>query len=358
MNDPRCNKRNIVDYPLPELMFLVISAAISGVEAWTDIEMFGENKIKWLRTFFPYKNGIPWHGTLGRVFARLDNDAFGECFIEWINTLGELGSGQVVAIDGKRMRGSYDKSEGKSAIHMVSAYACEQSVCLGQLATDQKSNEITAIPKLLEMLTLEGCTVTIDAMGCQKDISEKILEGKADYILGVKENQKGLLEQVDKVFSITKPHSIDTQNDMGHGRIEKRTCSVIDDLKFFDDYKDWPGISSLIKIEAERKFKNSSKKKESSTRYYISNKNANAEIFNNDIRSHWGIENKLHWVLDVTFKEDASRKRKGNSASNFSLISKMALTVIEKCNEKIPRTRKRLKAMLNDKYREKLLGII
>jgi len=356
MNDPRCNKRNIVDYPLNELMFLVISASVSGMNTWTDIQTFGEYKLEWLRNFFPYKNGIPWHGTLGRVFARLDNETFGQYFIEWVSTLGELTCGEVVAIDGKRIRGSYNKADGKAAIHMVSAYAHDQGVCLGQLATEQKSNEITAIPKLLDLLTLKGCTITIDAMGCQKAISKKIIAGKADYILGVKENQKGLLTQIEKVFGITQPCSTNTEHSLGHGRVEKRICSVIDDLRFFDDYKDWPGITSLLKIEAEREDKRSGKK-EVNTRYYISSKTATAKTFNKDIRSHWAIENKLHWVLDVAFNEDASRKRKGNSAANFSLFSKIALALIEKCEEKIPRTRKRLKAMLNDTYREKLLGI-
>jgi len=356
MNDPRCNKRNIVDYPLPELMFLVISAAVSGVDKWTDIQTFGESKLDWLRKFFPYKNGIPWHGTLGRVFARLDNEAFGEYFIEWIDSLSTLTSGEVVAIDGKRMRGSYDKINGKEAIHMVSAYASELGLCLGQLATETKSNEITAIPKLLDLLTLEGCTITIDAMGCQRKISKKIIDKKADYILGLKENQRSLLEQVVKVFEITEPHSIDVQRDLGHGRIEKRTCSVIENLTFFDDYKDWPGIHSLIKIDAEREDKNTGKK-EINTRYYISSKKTSAEQFNQDIRSHWSIENKLHWVLDVTFNEDASRKRKGNSASNFALFSKIALTLIEKCKEKIPRSRKICKAAFDDHYREELLTI-
>ncbi|NJN27953.1 MAG: ISAs1 family transposase [Cyclobacteriaceae bacterium] len=173
MEDPRCNKRNTVYHPLTEMMFLVISAAVSGLNTWTDIQLFGEERLDWLRKFFPYKKGIPWHGTLGRVFARLDNEQFAAYFIEWIGSLSELTKGEVVAIDGKRIRGSYDKSDGKDAIHMVSAYASEHCLCLGQVATEQKSNEITAIPKLLELINLENSTVTIDAMGCQKVISRK-----------------------------------------------------------------------------------------------------------------------------------------------------------------------------------------
>lgn len=337
-------------------MFLVISAAVSGMNTWTDIESFGEEKLDWLRKFFPYSNGIPWHGTLGRVFARLDNQAFGQYFIEWIDSLSELTEGEVVAVDGKRMRGSYDKGEGKAAIHMVSAYATEQRLCLGQLATAEKSNEITAIPQLLDLLTLEGATVTIDAMGCQKEISKKIQEKKADYILGVKDNQKGLLEQIEKVFTITGVSSEHTSNDIGHGRVEQRTCSVIDNLEFFDDYKDWPGLKTLVRVQAKRIDKQTGEE-ENSTRYYISSKCAEAKVFNRDIRSHWAIENKLHWVLDVNFKEDHSRKRKGNSAANFGIISKVALTLIERYPPKKPRTWKRLKASFNDRIREQILTI-
>lgn len=356
MSDPRCNKRNTVDHPLTEMMFLVISAAVSGLNTWTDIQLFGEEKLEWLRKFFPFEKGIPWHGTLGRVFARLDNERFGAYFIEWIESLGQLTKGEVVAIDGKRMRGSYDKSNGKAAVHMVSAYASDQCLCLGQVATEQKSNEITAIPKLLELLTLEGCTVTIDAMGCQRDISKKIIDCKADYILGVKENQKGLLEQIEKVFKITQPCSTHIQYDLGHGREETRKCSVVSNLNFFDDYKDWPGLKTLVKVDSERTIKNTGKK-ENSTRYYISSKKATAQGFNQNVRSHWAIENKLHWVLDVTFNEDASRKRQGNSATNFALFSKIALALIEKCEEKISRPQKRLRAALSDSFREKILRI-
>jgi len=356
MEDPRCNKRNTVHHPLVEMMFLVISAVISGMNTWADIESFGEEKLGWLQKFFPYEHGIPWHGTLGRVFARLDNQAFGQYFIEWIDSLRERTNNEVIAVDGKRMRGSYDKSSGKAAIHMVSAYATNQQLCLGQLATARKSNEITAIPELLDLLTLRGATVTLDAMGCQKEISKKIVAKEADYILGVKDNQKGLLEQIEKVFTITKITSEATDNHIGHGRIEQRTCSVIDNLEFFDDYKDWPGLKTLVRIKATRIEKQTGKE-EHSVRYYISSKGAHAKKFNQNIRSHWAIENKLHWVLDVNFKEDSSRKRKGNSAQNFGIISKVALTLIDRYPAKKPKTWKRLKAALNDQVREEMLKI-
>jgi len=356
MEDPRSNKRNTLHHSLVEMMFLVISGVISGMNTWSDIESFGEEKLDWLRKFFPYERGIPWHGTLGRVFARLDNQAFGQYFMEWVDSLHTMTKGEVIAVDGKRMRGSYDKSEGKAAIHMVSAYATDQQLCLGQLATEAKSNEITVIPELLELLTLEGATVTIDAMGCQKDISKKIVKKEADYILGVKDNQKGLLEQIEKVFTITAISSEATSNDIGHGRIEQRTCSVIDDLMFFDDHKDWPGLKTLVRIKAKRIDKRTGKE-ENSIRYFISSKLAHAKVFNKDIRSHWAIENKLHWVLDVNFKEDSSRKRKGNSAQNFGIISKIALTLIDNYPAKKSKPWKRLKAAFNDEIREDILTI-
>ena len=356
MKDPRCNLRNQVDYCLPELMFLVISAVISGMNTWNDIAMFGEQKQDWLRTYFPFKDKMPWPSTLSRLFARLDSKAFGQYFTEWVASLSTLTHGEVVAFDGKTMRGSYDKTNNKASIHMVSAFVSHQSICLGQLATEEKSNEITAIPKLLDLLTLEGCTVTTDAMGCQVEISKKILQKKADYILQVKNNQKGLFEQIAKVFEITKLEDTNLQHNLDHGRMELRQCDVINDLTHLDGYQNWPGIQTIIRIQSERTQKRTGEK-ECSTRYYISSKTEPAATFNQDIRAHWGIENKLHWCLDVNFKEDNSRKRKGHSVANFSLFSKIALNLLNNCLDKMPKNRKRLKALLDDKFREKLLAI-
>lgn len=356
MEDPRCNLRNQVDYPLEEILFLVISAVVSGIDTWKGVALFGDNKLNWLREYFPYVNGTPVASTLSRLFIQLDNEQFTTCFIDWVTRLGELRKGDLVAIDGKRMRGSYDVSEDKAAIHMVSAFASQQGLCLGQIATQEKSNEITAIPELLELLTLKDCVITIDAMGCQRDISKQILKKEADYILQVKNNQKGLLEQIEKVFEITKPSSSNKSHDLGHGRSEIRTCQVVEDFTFFDDYKDWPGICSLVKIHAERTDKQTGKL-ESSNRYYISSRTDSAENFNQNIRSHWAIENKLHWVLDVTFNEDRSRKRKGKSAENFGIFTKIAINMLNKVQDKLSKPSKRIQAMLSDQYREKLLGI-
>lgn len=356
MKDGRTTSRGNLKHELVDILFLVISAAVCGLNEWVEIEEFGKGQLSWLRNFFPFKNGIPSHDTLGRVFSKLNTDAFSQCFTQWVDELSERTSGELIAIDGKRLRGSYDKQNQQSALHIVTAYATAQRLCLQQVATDQKSNEITAIPKLLEMLSIEGCTISIDAMGCQVDISKKILQQKADYILGVKGNQKGLLEQVEKVFEITSLASQHEDKNIDHGRYEARKCSVINDLRHFDDYKDWPGIKSLIRIESTRESRQT-QKIEQQTRYYISSQGADAKLFNSQVRSHWHIENKLHWVLDVDFNEDKSRKRKGNSAFNFNMISKIALSLIEQSNSKLPRSRQRTKAAFDPLFRQKLLRI-
>lgn len=356
MEDPRCNLRNQVDYSLPEMMFLVISAVISGMTSWKEIHMFGLEKQVWLREYFPFENGIPWPSTLSRLFAKLDTEEFGVLFADWVASLSELTEGEVVAIDGKTIRGSYDKGDDKAAIHMVSAFVSRQNLCLGQLATEQKSNEITAIPKLLGLLDLKNCMVTIDAMGCQIEISKKILKKDAHYILQVKNNQKGLLEQIEKLFTIARLADEDSQSNLDHGRIEQRRCATISDLNHLDGYRDWPGIKTIIRIDSQRIEKRTGKV-ENNLRYYISSKEQNAASFNRDIRDHWGIENKLHWSLDVSFKEDSSRKRKGNSAANFTLFSKIALNLLKTSKENLSKNNKRLKALLNNEYREKLLNI-
>jgi predicted transposase YbfD/YdcC len=362
MEDPRSNIRNQIHYPLAEILFSVISAVVSGMDDWDEIALFGKEKIDWLGKFFFYKNGTPCDTTLSRLFSKIEPDNFGKHFTEWISSLSDMTKGQVVAIDEKTIRGSVDKANNSAALHIVSAFVCEQELCMGQLATDAKSNEITAIPELLDLITLEGCIVTIDAMGCQKAIAKKIRKREADYILRVKNNQKELLEQVEKVFEITKIADSHTSNTLDHGRIEQRTCEIITDLKHLDDCSGWVDLKTLVRISSSRIDKQSGKM-EKNARYYISSRIDTAECFNTNIRSHWAIENKLHWSLDVTFKEDQSRKRVGNSAANFNIIAKMAMTLINNCTarksafKKISKKHKRSKAAISDKFREQLLTI-
>jgi predicted transposase YbfD/YdcC len=351
--DPRRTTKGHFQYPLDEILFLVISAVLCGADGWVSIHTFGKSKQAWLRQYFPYKKGIPSHDVLGKLFALIDPIAFNKCFSQWINSLSDLTAGEVVAIDGKTLCGS--SSEDRPAFHLVSAYATRNRLCLAQQCVDEKSNEITAIPVLLDMLAIHGCVVTIDAMGCQKEIAQKILDKGADYILMVKDNQKGLKEQIEKVFALEKPSSSHQQNDMGHGRVEKRECDVVDKLTFLDDRSGWPGLQSIVRIKSERAEKKTGKISQQ-TRYYISSLQEGAVQFNAKVRQHWAIENNLHWSLDVVFNEDALLMKSGNSAVNFSIISKMALALLDKeKSTKMSKPSKRLTAALNDEYRSLLL---
>ncbi len=307
LQDPRRIVKGHYFYPLEEILFLSISAVVSGANEWTSISSFGHSKLEWLRKFYPYKKGIPSHDVLGKLFARLDHKEFSKCFSNWINSLCNFTDGEIVAIDGKTMRGSADVGIGKSALHVVSAYASGNRLCLGQEVVNEKSNEIAAIPKLLEVLDLKGC---------QKKIAEQIREKKANYVLMLKDNQKDLKEQVERTFITTAIKSKDTQVNIGHGRIEKRECEVIDDLRFVEAH-DWAGLTSIVRIKSQRCLK---KTGESAVevRYFISSLPANACFINNVVRGHWAIENNLHW-LDVIFKEDESLKKKGNSANVVNL---------------------------------------
>jgi len=357
LKDPRRISKGNHLYPLEEILFLSIAAVVSGADTWTSISLFGRAKLAWLRKFYPFENGIPSHDVLGKVFAALDSEAFGNCFVSWIDSIARITSGEVVSIDGKTLCGSADKTNGRSALHVVSAFATANGLCLGQVAVDSKSNEITAIPELLELLAIRGCIVTIDAMGCQKSIAGAIKDKGADYVLMVKGNQKGLRDQVEKLFSIATVKSEFSSRDMGHGRIEHRKCEVIDQLKFLDDKRDWAGLKSVVRITSERIIKQTGIGN-TETRYYISSLEPDAKLISDAVRSHWAVENNLHWSLDVIFKEDSSLKKKDHSALNYNIIAKMALTLIdqEKSTKK-SKPSKRLLAALEDEYRAKILKI-
>ena len=354
--DPRRTNKGNYFYPLQEILFLTISAVISGAEGWTMIQEFGKTKLEWLRKFFPYEKGIPSHDVLGKVFANLDHKEFADCFSNWINSISTLTNGEVVAIDGKTIRKSNKSHNSKSALHVVSAYASGNRLCIGQEVVAEKSNEITAIPKLLKLLEIKGCIVTIDAMGCQKQIAKDILKKEADYLLMVKGNQQGLKDQLEKLFQKGEISDSNTNVDSGHGRIETRTCEVITDLNFLDDKSQWVGLKSIVRITSERCDK-ASDKTSMEARYYISSLSGDAIQINQAIRQHWTVKNNLHWSLDVLFKEDASLKKKGNSAINYNIILKLALAMLEKeKTRKLSKPAKRLTAALNDKYREKILN--
>ena len=356
VEDPRSHINKL--HSLVDILLIGIISVICGAETWKQMIEFSNSKEDFLRKFLDLKNGIPSEDTINRVFSSIDSDQFEACFIQWVNSISTLSKGQVIAIDGKTLRGA--KSNGKkSPVHMVSAWANENNLVLGQVKVNEKSNEITAIPELLDKLMIHGNIITIDAMGTQTDIAEKIIKNGADYILAVKGNQKQLLEEIIDEFKFSKDLETYTHLDMGHGRIETRKCSVISNFQFIENQDNkWRNINQVVRIESVREFKNSDKPKETATRYYISSLNNSAVEYQKNIRSHWGVENKLHWTLDVGFCEDASRKRAGNAAQNYSVLLKIALNLLK--NEKSEKQGiqgKRLKAAWNEIYLLKVLNV-
>lgn len=355
MDDPRSHINRL--HKLEDILLIGIISVICGAETWKDMESFARGRADFFKKFLDIQSGTPSDDTFNRVFSSLESEQFESCFVEWVSGLAGSNPGEVISIDGKTIRGA--KAGGrKSPIHMVSAWANESNLVLGQVKTDEKSNEITAIPKLLELIHVEGSVVSIDAMGCQKEIAADIIERKADYILAVKENQGQLWQDMEDEFRFCKDPSEDLDTHLDHGRIETRRCTVISDFKFIDPDGPWRDIKSAIRIESTREFKNSDKATETAARYYISSVAGLAEYFQKAIRSHWGIENKLHWVLDVAFGEDASRKRAGNAAQNFSVLNKIALNLLKNEPTKyLGIKRKRLKAAYDNDYLLKLLNI-
>ncbi|WP_456377044.1 ISAs1 family transposase [Lutibacter sp.] len=355
LEDPRSHINKL--HNLIDILLIGIISVICGAETWKQMVEFAKSKEEFLRTFLELPNGIPSEDTINRVFTAIDSNQLEQCFIQWVSSIADLSSGQVIAVDGKTIRGAKVKGK-KSPIHMVSAWACENNVVLGQVKTDEKSNEITAIPDLLDILDISRNVISIDAMGTQKEIAKKIIDKDADYILAVKGNQPQLLEQVQDEFRFSKQQEIDKNEDLGHGRIETRNCSVITDFQFIEKENEWKNLKAIIRIETIREFKNSDKEKEIATRYYISSLKNNALYFQSAIRSHWAIENKLHWTLDVGFSEDASRKRAGNASQNYSVLLKIALNLLK--NEKTVKQGikgKRLKAGWDNQYLLKVLKI-
>lgn len=352
--DPRINRNK--KHLLIDIIILSILAVICGAESWDSIELFGRTKKDFLKKILRLPNGIPSHDTINRVFSMLRPDRFEQLFVQWVDSLRDKGiSHEVIAIDGKTVRGSKDTFHKKSPIHIVSAWANSNQLVLGQRKVDAKSNEITAIPLLLQMLDIEGSIITIDAMGTQKDIGKTIIDSKADYILALKGNQGGLNEEVAHLFSRQKADSENTTVEKGHGRIETRSCQVINNLTFLDDKDQWEGLTSVIKVDAQRDIRG---KTTHETRWYISSIKGSATDFNTFIRQHWGIENSLHWTLDVIFNEDHQRKRNGMAAQNFALVQKIALNLLKTENsQKASLKSKRLKAGWDNDFLLKILKI-
>ncbi len=334
VSDPR--KDRTKDHKLIEIIAIAICAIICGAEGWTDMEIFGNSKVVWLKTFLELPNGIPSHDTFGRVFGMIDAQQFQLAFWEWVWAVNNIVQGQIVNIDGKCLRGSDDQKLGKRAIYMVSAWAAENEIVLGQRKVDEKSNEITAIPELLKLLNLSGCIVTIDAMGTQTAIAKTIREADADYVLSVKENQGHLFEDISVLFGVDREQnfkyaSLDYKKivNKGHGRIEVRECwstSNPEYLNLIRGVQNWAGIRSIAMIVCTRIIAG---KETQYVRYYISSLVSDAERILQIVRKHWAIENELHWVLDVAMNEDRSRVRKDQSPENLAVLRHIVLNLLK-----------------------------
>lgn len=333
IEDPRVDRTK--RHRLDDILTIAILAVICNADGWTQVELFGKSKYQWLDTFLGLPHGIPSHDTFGRVFAQIDPDQFEQCFIRWTNALARATDGELVAIDGKEIRRSLDAANEKVATHMVSAWSESNHLVLGQLATDAKSNEITAIPRLLELMDLADTTVTIDAIGCQKAIVRKIVDGEGDYVIQVKANQGTMHEEIRELFdhSIEQgwagmDHAFHEETNGGHGRVETRRVWVTGEVDWFQDRDEWAGLRSFACVEAERC--ENGEPGETERRYYISSRPGDdAPRMLEATRRHWGIENRLHWSLDMNFDEDWSRIRKGNGAENFSRLRRLSLNLLK-----------------------------
>ncbi len=336
--DPRVEY--LCDHKLIDIIAIAICAVTCGADGWVEVEAYGRAKAAWLGTFLELPHGIPSHDTFGRVFALLDTTAFERAFMGWVQDIVALTAGQVIAIDGKTLRRSHDAAAGRGPLHLVSAWAAANGVVLGQVRVDQKSNEITAIPVLLEMLDLAGQIVTVDAMGCQKAIAQQILDRGGDYLLAVKDNQPRLHAKVQEAFAEAEAqgyahtaHDAWERVEKGHGRIERRRCTVLTDtdhLLYIQGTAEggvWPGLRALVRVEAERRM---GAKTQRQTRYYITSLGGDAREAGLSVREHWGIENRLHWVLDIAFREDESRIRVGNGPHLFSVLRRLALNLLKR----------------------------
>lgn len=354
IEDPRIARHK--KHRLSDIFFIAICATICGADNWVAIETFGKAKKDWFTQLLNLEQGIPSHDTFGNVFAAIDTQKFSEAFSRWVADLAQLAPNQVIAIDGKCLRGSIDRASGKAAIYMVSAWAHQNQLVLGQQKVDDKSNEITAIPKLLLQLDIAGAVITMDAMGCQTKIAAQIIQQGADYVLSLKGNQGELHDDVKTFFNSSLAPTIGNINyDGEHGRIETRTIRATADIQWLQDrHSQWVSLNSIIAVTAKRELKN---KTEEETRYFISSLDArDPKKLGHIVRAHWGVENNLHWVLDQAFDEDSHRARAGHSAANMAVMRHIALNLIKtEKTAKVGVKTKRLKAGWDNDYLLKIL---
>lgn len=358
--DPRRERTKL--HRLVDILVIAVCATICAAETWEEIAEFGEAKESWFRKFLCLPNGIPSHDTFRRVFLLINPKKFQAAFLLWMRSVAEVTDGQVVAIDGKAARGART-ADGKEGLRMVSAWACEQRLVLGQLRTEEKSNEITAIPLLLELLELRGCIVTIDAMGCQRESAAQIIKQEADYVLSLKGTQGILHEEVEAYFAWAKRINFQELEydycrtiEKDHGRIEERRCWVTEDTDWFTEKADWAGLRSFIMVEHKREVIGGAASSE--RRYFISSLAASAKEALRCVRGQWGIENSLHWVLDVAFREDGCRTRSGHAPENLATLQHMAVNLLKQERScKLGVKSKRLKAGWDESYMLKVLNI-
>jgi predicted transposase YbfD/YdcC len=353
--DPRVQGR--CDHKLLDIIIIAICGALCGADSWVGIETVGKAKEQWFRQFLELEHGIPSHDTFGDVFAKIDSDAFQKRFIQWVESVFRVTQGQVVAIDGKTLRGSHDGAIGKDAIHLVSAWASANGIVLGQRKTAEKSNEITAIPELLALLNVSGCIVTLDAMGCQTKIAQQIRDRQADYLLRVKDNQSHLKEDIAEWFRYGDEQGFaNLQMDFHRtthktsGRIELRQCWVVSDpvaFEYIRHYEGWPDLHSIIRVQRERR---DGDQVTHDTAYYISSLTVDAPTILDATQHHWAIENSFHWVLDVTFAEDDSRIRAGESAENMAVLRAVALNLLKQDTSKSSLRQKRFRAAMDNDF--------
>jgi predicted transposase YbfD/YdcC len=361
--DPR--QRGKVTYPLDEVLLLSLLAVLAGAETFCDIARFGDSKLGFLRRFRPFRDGTPSHDHLGDIFAALDAEQFQRCFVAWVAALTGTPA-EVIAIDGKTSRRSYQKRGAKAPIHMVSAFAARQRLVLGQVKVSEKSNEISAIPKLLDMLAIEGAIVTIDAMGCQRDIAKTIIDKKADYVLALKGNQGSLHDDVQLLVAEQKPSNFADSTisqsqtvDANHGRIETRTTTVLHDVGWLRQRHDWPGLKAVVVVDSVRRTPGATPaddKIEHETRLYITSLPLLADLIGPVVRSHWAIENSLHWVMDMTFRDDECRIRTEHAPANFTTLRHMACNLLRKAKSKDSIRMRRKVAAWDDSFLARLIA--
>ena len=356
LEDPRVDRNK--KHELIDVIVLCVCAVVSGAEGWSDIEEFGHTKLHWLRRYVPLANGIPVDDTIARIISALSVSGFQACFTSWMEDVAKSSGGEIIAVDGKTQRRSHDRKRGVKALHMVSAWACGNGVVLGQVKTEGKSNELTAVPELLDKLELSGCIVTLDAMGCQRSIAKQIREGGGDYVLAVKGNQGRLHRGVRGYFETARERDFECgeiQNENtgedGHGRKEHRSYYLSTDPGKLPGAENWRGLKAVGMVESER-WRDGRVSIEQ--RYYITSLE-DVESFHRAVRSHWRIENELHWRLDVTFREDASRIRRGNAPHNLGVIRHVAVNLLKRETTKVSMRKKRIRAALNDGFRDKIL---